>query len=156
LSENYHYIFETNPPLIFSIDPEVQKYIKASINGVHVDGNGQCSLGYNINISSDAPIDIYNKSLNNGFQKNIYTNGTYNTGKILGTRYVANGSKIEPKSTPRKLSRQYEVLVTSEMSAAEKIKKAPYTPISIIADGAIGIGTMVLMPFIFPLLIGGK
>ena len=144
LGNKYHYIFEMPPGLATVLNAPYRPKIDTAFDDFEAHSDtitGQYTMRLD---DSDAPTgsDVRERALADGFKKD----GAYLAleGKISGKRYLPND--VTPSSVPQAFNHPYHVKVTEKLGAVGKGAKLALSPITMAADGALGLLGFALFP----------
>lgn len=145
LGTKYHYIFDLPPSLatVFKAPyrPKLQTaFLDFEAHGERITGRYAMRLPY-----ADAPdgSEMRERALADGFKKE--SGYLEEDGTISGKRYLPN--EVTPSSVPQAFNRPYQVTVTEKLSAVGKGAKLALSPITMAADGVLGLLGVALFPF---------
>ncbi|NTZ83310.1 5-formyltetrahydrofolate cyclo-ligase [Burkholderia metallica] len=151
LGKRYHYIFEMPPGLATVLTAPYRPKLHTAFSdfeahGDKVTGHYTMMLDY-----ADAPTgsDTRERALADGFKKD--SGRLESEGTISGKRYLPND--VTPSAVPQAFNHAYGVTVTEKLSAVGKGAKLALSPITMAADGALGLLGLALFPIALTVFI---
>lgn len=149
LGSDYHYIFEAPPAIVRTLTRDYQRYVEAGFGTFSVDESQRITGPYALHIRDDAPDSAKSSAKRAGFSEDAL--GTLRSdGVLTGTRYSAGN--VRPEATARALNKEYYVNVRAPRPLnADLPRKLLLTPVAVLADGVIVIGTVALMVVALPI-----
>ncbi|RDI18603.1 hypothetical protein DFR41_11451 [Pseudacidovorax intermedius] len=142
LGQSYHYVFAAPPALRAMLAPALHGAARdAEFEEFEVEGGSTVTGKINLELKPDLDPAQQRLVESSGF---VLTGGGWKaTVAMKGTRYSTDQFK-GPAS--QKFRREYIVSVTERSSAAGTALKVAATPVTVLADGALILGTVVLFP----------
>lgn len=144
LGTKYHYIFEMPPSLATVLKAPYRPKLRTAFyefeaHGDRITGSYSTRLSY-----ADAPkgSEMRERALADGFKE--ASGSLEEEGTISGKRYLPN--EVTPSSVPQAFNRPYQVTVTEKLSAVGHGAKLALSPITMAADGALGLLGLALFP----------
>ncbi|MBN3787795.1 5-formyltetrahydrofolate cyclo-ligase [Burkholderia sp. Ac-20353] len=152
LGQKYHYIFDMPPELGAVLKGPYRPKLRTAFidfvaQGDKIGGRYRISLDRaNVPPESD---DIRALALADGFKDEGYR--LTDEGSISGTRYLPNN--VTAASVPQAFNQAYEVTVTEKPTAVGEGAKLALSPITMAADGALGLLGFALFPIALTVMI---
>ncbi|WP_236654881.1 5-formyltetrahydrofolate cyclo-ligase [Burkholderia pyrrocinia] len=144
LGERYHYIFDVPPALAVNLTAPYRPKLYTDFDDFETHGD-KITGRYSLQLSrDDAPpgSELRERALADGFKDQRFqlTEG----GTISGKRYQPND--VTPSSIPQAFNHAYNVKVTERPSVLGQGVKLALSPITMAADGAVGLLGVALFP----------
>ncbi|WP_249193953.1 MULTISPECIES: 5-formyltetrahydrofolate cyclo-ligase [Burkholderia cepacia complex] len=145
IGKQYHYIFDLPPALAVNLTAPYRSRLYTDFDEFETHGD-TISGRYVLRLSrEDAPpgSELRERALADGFKDQRHQ--LTESGTISGKRYQPND--VTPSSFPQAFNHEYDVEVIERPSVLGKGAKIALSPITMAADGAIGLLGVALLPF---------
>ncbi|WP_254608614.1 5-formyltetrahydrofolate cyclo-ligase [Burkholderia lata] len=144
IGKQYHYIFDVPPALVVNLTAPYRPKLYTDFDDFETHGD-KISGRYVLRLArKDAPAgsELRERALADGFkdQRSELTE----SGTISGKRYRPND--VTPSSIPQAFNHEYDVKVIERPSVLGKGAKIALSPITMAADGALGLLGVALAP----------
>lgn len=150
LGDKYHYILDTPEELTSTLNSPLRKKLEAHIGTVKIDKHNNIDAWLSLNEGEHFTAADRDAALQLGFEPD-YEKKLKLSYDLTGKRYRAG--KFQPPSNLLQLDKTYSVEIVAEQLTTETLVRAPLTPITVAADGAVLMGTVMLLPVLIPLLV---
>lgn len=150
LGDKYHYIIDAPQGLTAALNAPLRKKLEASIGTVKIDKHNSMQAWLRLKENEQLSAAERAVALQLGFKPD-YDQQLELSYHLTGKRYSAG--KFQPPSNLLQLDKTYSVEIVAEQSTTETLVRAPLTPIAVAADGAIIMGTAMLLPVLVPLIV---
>ncbi|MBY4865507.1 5-formyltetrahydrofolate cyclo-ligase [Burkholderia sp. Bp9017] len=144
LGTRYHYIFDVPPALAVNLTAPYRPKLYTDFDDFETHGD-TITGRYVLQLSrEDAPAgsELRERALADGFKDRGYE--LTESGTISGKRYQPND--VTPSSIPQAFNHAYNVKVIERPSVLGQGAKLALSPITMAADGAIGLLGLALFP----------
>ncbi|UTV53202.1 5-formyltetrahydrofolate cyclo-ligase [Burkholderia arboris] len=144
IGKQYHYIFDVPPALAVNLTAPYRPKLDTDFDDFETHGD-KISGRYILQLSSeDAPpgSELRARALADGFKDERYK--LTERGTISGKRYQPND--VTPSSIPQAFNHSYNVKVIERPSLLGQGAKLAMSPVTIAADGAVGLLGLALFP----------
>ncbi|WP_175777838.1 5-formyltetrahydrofolate cyclo-ligase [Burkholderia anthina] len=144
LGTRYHYIFDVPPALAVNLTAPYRPKLYTDFDDFETHGD-KITGRYVLQLSrEDAPAgsELRERALADGFKDQGYK--LTESGTIGGKRYQPND--VTPSSIPQAFNHAYDVKVIERPSVLGQGAKLALSPITMAADGAIGLLGLALFP----------
>ncbi|WP_175786791.1 5-formyltetrahydrofolate cyclo-ligase [Burkholderia anthina] len=144
LGTRYHYIFDVPPALAVNLTAPYRPKLYTDFDDFETHGD-TITGRYVVQLSrEDAPAgsELRERALADGFKDRGYE--LTESGTISGKRYQPND--VTPSSIPQAFNHAYNVKVIERPSVLGQGAKLALSPITMAADGAIGLLGLALFP----------
>ncbi len=149
IATEYHYIFDVPKPLLTTLKTSLHQFVTGTLGEMSVDGNNKTSINVGLVLKKDAPEAEQKIALDSGFARTGSDKKTISFNQDLhGVRYSSGGAK--PPADSVKLNKHYTVHVSATLSKGQKAGKMLLTPLTITADGAVILGSILAAAVIIP------
>ncbi|MBZ5790473.1 5-formyltetrahydrofolate cyclo-ligase [Burkholderia contaminans] len=151
LGKQYHYIFDVPPALAVNLTAPYRPKLYTDFDDFETHGD-KISGRYILQLSrEDAPAgsELRERALADGFKDERYR--LTESGTISGKRYRPND--VTPASVPQAFNHEYDVKVIERPSVLGKGVKLALSPITMAADGALGLLGVALAPIALTTII---
>ncbi|KAG8152938.1 5-formyltetrahydrofolate cyclo-ligase [Burkholderia catarinensis] len=144
IGKQYHYIFDVPPGLAVNLTAPYRPKLYTDFDDFETHGD-KISGRYVLQLShEDAPSgsELRERALADGFKDRGYR--LMESGTISGKRYQPND--VTPSSIPQAFNHAYNVKVIERPSVLGQGAKLALSPITMAADGAVGLLGLALFP----------
>ncbi|WP_423392330.1 5-formyltetrahydrofolate cyclo-ligase [Burkholderia sp. LMG 21824] len=144
IGKQYHYIFDVPPALAVTLTAPYRPKLYTDFDDFETHGD-KITGRYVLQLSrDDAPSgsELRERALADGFKDRGYK--LTESGTISGKRYQPND--VTPSSIPQAFNHAYDVKVIERPSVLGKGAKLALSPITMAADGALGLLGIALAP----------
>ncbi|WP_175857021.1 5-formyltetrahydrofolate cyclo-ligase [Burkholderia anthina] len=144
LGTRYHYIFDVPPALAVNLTAPYRPKLYTDFDDFETHGD-KITGRYVLQLArEDAPAgsELRERALADGFKDQGYK--LTESGTIGGKRYQPND--VTPSSIPQAFNHAYDVKVIERPSVLGQGAKLALSPITMAADGAIGLLGLALFP----------
>ncbi|MBN3746072.1 5-formyltetrahydrofolate cyclo-ligase [Burkholderia sp. Se-20373] len=144
IGKQYHYIFDVPPALAVNLTAPYRSKLYTDFDDFETHGD-KISGRYVLRLArEDAPAgsELRERALADGFKDGRFE--LTERGTITGKRYQPND--VTPSSIPQAFNHAYNVTVIERPSMLGKGAKIALSPITIAADGALGLLGVALAP----------
>ncbi|PFH13622.1 5-formyltetrahydrofolate cyclo-ligase [Burkholderia sp. JKS000303] len=144
LGTRYHYIFDVPPALAVNLTAPYRPKLYTDFDDFETHGD-KITGRYVLQLArEDAPAgsELRARALADGFKDQGYK--LTESGTISGKRYQPND--VTPSSIPQAFNHAYDVKVIERPSVLGQGAKLALSPITMAADGAIGLLGLALFP----------
>ncbi|WP_175969984.1 5-formyltetrahydrofolate cyclo-ligase [Burkholderia sp. BCC0322] len=151
IGKQYHYIFDVPPALAVNLTAPYRPKLYTDFDDFETHGD-KITGRYVLQLSrDDAPSgsELRERALADGFKDQGYT--LTESGTISGKRYQPND--VTPSSIPQAFNHAYDVKVIERPSVLGKGAKLALSPITMAADGALGLLGIALAPIALTTII---
>lgn len=149
ISNEYHYIFGIPKALVATLKTSLHEFVTGTLGEMSVDGNNKTSINVGLLLKKDVPEAEQKIALDSGFTRTGSDKKTISFNQhVKGVRYSSGGAK--PPTDSVELNKNYTVHVTAKLSKGQKAGKLLLTPLTITADGAVILGTILAAAVIIP------
>ncbi|WP_423757668.1 5-formyltetrahydrofolate cyclo-ligase [Burkholderia sp. NLJ2] len=151
IGKRYHYIFDVPPALAVNLTAPYRPKLYTDFDDFEARGD-KITGRYVLRLArEDAPpgSELRERALADGFTDQRFELTEHGT--ISGTRYQPND--VTPSSIPQAFNHEYDVKVIERPSVLGKGVKLALSPITMAADGALGLLGVALAPIALTTLI---
>jgi hypothetical protein len=151
IGKRYHYIFDVPPTLAVNLTAPYRPKLYTDFDDFETHGD-KITGRYVLQLSrDDAPSgsELRERALADGFKDQGYELTEHGT--ISGKRYQPND--VTPSSIPQAFNHEYDVKVIERPSVLGKGAKLALSPITMAADGALGLLGVALAPIALTTII---
>ncbi|MCA3780095.1 MAG: 5-formyltetrahydrofolate cyclo-ligase [Burkholderia sp.] len=151
IGKQYHYIFDVPPALAVNLTAPYRPKLYTDFDDFETHGD-KISGRYTLQLSSkDAPLgsELRERALADGFKDG--RDRLTERGTISGKRYQPND--VTPSSIPQAFNHEYDVKVIERPSLLGQGAKLALSPLTIAADGAVGLLGVALLPIVLTAFI---
>ncbi|MCW5151983.1 5-formyltetrahydrofolate cyclo-ligase [Burkholderia cenocepacia] len=144
IGKQYHYIFDVPPALAVNLTAPYRPKLYTDFDDFETHGD-TISGRYVLRLArEDAPpgSELRERALADGFKDQRHQ--LTESGTISGKRYQPND--VTPSSVPQAFNHEYDVKVIERPSVLGKGAKLALSPITMAADGALGLLGLALFP----------
>ncbi|WP_321875805.1 5-formyltetrahydrofolate cyclo-ligase [Burkholderia cenocepacia] len=144
IGKQYHYIFDVPPALAINLTAPYRPKLYTDFDDFETHGD-TISGRYVLRLArEDAPpgSELRERALADGFKDQRHQ--LTESGTISGKRYQPND--VTPSSLPQSFNHEYDVKVIERPSVLGKGAKLALSPITMAADGALGLLGLALFP----------
>ncbi|HGO6078873.1 5-formyltetrahydrofolate cyclo-ligase [Burkholderia cenocepacia] len=144
IGKQYHYIFDVPPALAVNLTAPYRPKLYTDFDDFETHGD-TISGRYVLRLArEDAPpgSELRERALADGFKDQRHQ--LTDSGTISGKRYQPND--VTPSSLPQAFNHEYDVKVIERPSVLGKGAKLALSPITMAADGALGLLGLALFP----------
>ncbi|WP_295550887.1 hypothetical protein [uncultured Pseudacidovorax sp.] len=152
LGKSHHYVFAAPPALTAALKPALHSAAGAAeFWGFDVDGNNVIRGTVLLRLKKDLSPDQQALAKEAGFDE--AGSGWSKRVELRGTRYSADRF-TGPVS--QRFNQDYTVLVREDASPGVTALKVAATPVTVLADGALALGAVALLPVFLVVLAGSR
>lgn len=173
ITERYHYIFDAPQAIVSTLQSQLSSAVQANFyhennNGFfsdteisrrrhdfYVDSSGNVEGDYTLRLIPPASSELVSEAKRLGYQFNVDSMNCWTqSGRLAGKRYSSGG--IRASVLEHKLKKPIDLFIEAEQSTSNKILKAPLTPITVAADGALVLISIPLIPLALLVVLKGR
>jgi hypothetical protein len=148
LGDKYHYIFDAPVSLVRTLQSPIRQVLFGHTEPFEVAEDQTVSGNYSIHLKNEATEHDKAQARAIGFTQDQWRR-LHIRGRLKGKRYSAANFQLD-RIQKQKFNQPYRVKVYPERSAADSAKLL-LTPITVMADGVIILGTQALLIVVLPI-----